>query len=328
MDPGEQRVEFEPAADGGGRLDVVVLDFLAADPEFAHVTRSQIKQWIEEGRVALDGETVQKAGSRVKGAQRVCLSIPPPALPDAEPIEMPLSILYEDGSMLVLNKPAGISMHSGAGGEGAPRGTGICRPRRGAPAAARCGLGHRLDKDTTGVVIVAKSAEAQAALARQFAERTVEKQYAALVFTTPRARRPVQLEKQGLIVTRLGRHPRRRTEMAVLPAGGREAVTAWERLEEMPYATLLAVRPKTGRTHQIRVHMAHILSPIIGDRVYGDTSALPSELRRAADAFGRQALHAERLACRHPVTGAALVFEAPPPEDFGRLLCVFREFRA
>lgn len=324
----EETLRLRTTADmENSRLDVVVLNHLAADPDYAYVTRSQIKQWIEEGRVLVGGARARKAGQSLKSSQEISIAVPPPSLPEVEPVEMPLDIVHEDESLLVLNKPAGLSMHPGAGAAEPTLLNGVCwYLRERVPVAASCTLVHRLDKDTTGVVLIAKTPEAQLALTRQFAERSVEKQYLALVYTTPRARRAVQLEPRGTISAQLGRHPRKRTEMAVVVSGGREAVTDWERLEELRHATLLAVRPKTGRTHQIRVHMTHLGSPIIGDRTYGDTSALPVELRRAAERFGRQALHASSLRCRHPVSGVALEFRAPPPPDFAELLDLFRSF--
>ena len=327
MNASEQRIEFVHGGAGEGRLDVVLLSYLTAEPDYAHLTRSQLKQWIEEGRVLLDGVPAHKAGQQLKQGQGIVVDVPPPALPNVEPVQMPLDILHEDHDLLVVNKQAGISMHPGAGNTGPTLLNGVCWHLRGAVSSPRCGLVHRLDKDTTGVVLIAKTAQAESALTAQFAERSVTKEYLALVFTTPRAKRAVQVEESGTIRTQIGRHPGKRTLMAVLPEEGREAITNWRRLEELSYATLLAVAPKTGRTHQIRVHMQYLGSPIVGDPVYGGKLALPAELSQAAARFGRQALHARSLVFRHPSSGTQIRFEAALPPDFEALLRLFREYQ-
>ncbi|NLF26131.1 MAG: RluA family pseudouridine synthase, partial [Deltaproteobacteria bacterium] len=225
-------------------------------------------------------------------------------------------------------KPANLSMHPGAGnpdrsvlnaliGHFKPGSAGFSDP-------ARLGLVHRLDKDTTGVVVVAKTPAAMAMLSAQFSERSVKKVYQALAFVTPRGRRLVQLSAKGRIDAPLGRHPKRRTSMAVVAEGGRSAISDWECLELMPYAALLEVKLLTGRTHQIRVHLQHIGSPIIGDALYGEFSGLPKPLLEAAKAFGRQALHACCLEFNHPLTKERLMFESPLPMDFQELIKVFR----
>jgi 23S rRNA pseudouridine1911/1915/1917 synthase len=174
------------------------------------------------------------------------------------------------------------------------------------------------------VVVVAKSTSVHAALSKQFAERTIERSYQALVFTTPRAKRAVQLAENGEVRAPIGRHPTQRTLMAVVERG-RPAVTHWSVEQRFVYGTLLCCKLETGRTHQIRVHMHHIGSPVIGDPIYGDFSNLPLKLREAAERFGRQALHAASLTFTHPVTGDRLSFSSPYPADFAGLLAVFAE---
>ncbi len=322
-----ETIEIEnPCGAASARLDVLVLNYLAADRDYGYVTRSQVKHWIEDGRVTVAGVAAKKAGQLIRPGEKIMVRLPPPELPEVVPSEMPLQILYEDSSLLAVNKPAGLSMHPGAGSTGLTLLNGLCWYMRSCPAMPpRCGLVHRLDKDTTGIVLVAKSLGAQVELSRQFSERQVKKTYLALVFTTPRAKRPVQQDEKGVISTLIGRHPRKRTEMAVVTGGGREAVTEWRRVEEMPYASLLEVYPKTGRTHQIRVHMQHIGSPIIGDPVHGNPGVLPLRLRKAAQRFGRQALHAGTISFLHPDTHQPITLEAAPPVDFSELLQIFRQ---
>jgi 23S rRNA pseudouridine1911/1915/1917 synthase len=190
----------------------------------------------------------------------------------------------------------------------------------------RPGIVHRLDKDTTGVVVVAKSTPVHAALSKQFADRTTERSYRALVYTTPRAKRVVQLQDHGEIAKPIGRHPTQRTLMTISEKG-KPAVTQWRVVERFAYGTVVECRLQTGRTHQIRVHMDSIGCPVIGDATYGDFSNLPSQLREAAERFGRQALHAATLAFRHPISGEQLSFSAELPADFQSLLEFFRLFR-
>jgi 23S rRNA pseudouridine1911/1915/1917 synthase len=194
-------------------------------------------------------------------------------------------------------------------------------------SSGRPGIVHRLDKDTSGVVVVARDVETLNALSAQFAARTVGRAYKALVFSTPRAQRQINLSDRGKVDAAIGRHPTKRTSMAVVKEGGKRAVTNWGVVERMPYGTLIVARLETGRTHQIRVHMNHIHSPVIGDLTYGDFSGLPHELRMNAQRFGRQALHAYRIEFEHPVTKERLSFESPLPEDFRKLIDEFRAWK-
>jgi 23S rRNA pseudouridine1911/1915/1917 synthase len=248
-----------------------------------------------------------------------------------EPFEFPLQILFEDADLLVINKPAGISMHPGAGNRAHTIANAVVQhvgvKQRAVGEGDRPGIVHRLDKDTTGVVVIAKSTPVHAALAAQFAERSIDRSYRALVFTTPRAKRPVQSSDHGEISGPIGRHPTKRTLMAI-SAKGKEAVTEWKVLERFTYGTLLECRLQTGRTHQIRVHMESIGCPVIGDSTYGDFSNLPPQLREAAEAFGRQALHAATLSFTHPSSGERLSFTAPLPDDFQKLLDAFQAYGA
>jgi 23S rRNA pseudouridine1911/1915/1917 synthase len=180
-----------------------------------------------------------------------------------------------------------------------------------------------LDKDTSGVVVVARDVITQHALCKQFSARTVGRAYYALVYVPP-GRAAASIKHQGSIDGNIGRHPKQRKQMAVLKDGGKPARTHWRVVERLKSAVLLELSLETGRTHQIRVHMAHLGFPLIGDPLYGRTPGLPPDLKQAAQAFGRQALHAYKLAFDHPQNGKRLAFEVPLPPDFMRLLSAFR----
>ena len=324
-----RRVEFtalQPA-----RLDKALLERLSGLAEFPGITRSHIKNWIEAGRVQVGGLEVRKAGAALKSGDRVALCVEPEGEAGLRPYALQLKILYEDPHLIVVDKPSGLSMHPGAGNRTETLANALIghfeKSQLELMDAQRPGIVHRLDKDTTGVVVAAKTAAAHQALAEQFKRRAVERSYWALVFSTPRASRPVNLQSEGRIETQIGRHPRRRTEMAVCLEGGRRAVTRWRKIEELGYACLLELRLETGRTHQIRVHMSHIGCPVIGDPVYGNPSALPGSLADAARKFGRQALHARSLGFVHPASGERLCFASELPQDFAELMRRFRSYR-
>ena len=309
---------------GVDRLDRVVQRELSATEG---VSRSQVERLIEAGHVRVNGKVVVKPACKVEPGAVIELTAPEPRPSEMAPFSFELKVLYEDEHLLVVNKPAGVSMHPGAGNRNQTLANAVVHHvgmQQGAVGASdRPGIVHRLDKDTTGVVVIAKSTPVHAQLSKQFAERSTERSYSALVFTTPRAKRPVQVAEQGEVQGAIGRHPTQRTLMAITEKG-KPAVTVWRVLERFTYGTLLECRLQTGRTHQIRVHMKSIGCPIIGDRTYGDFSNLPKNLRDAADAFGRQALHASTLAFTHPVTGQRLSFQAELPDDLRKLLVLFR----
>jgi 23S rRNA pseudouridine1911/1915/1917 synthase len=306
------------------RLDKVLVAHLAARMA---CSRSQIERWVEEGLVSVNGKVVTKP------ALKVCAGDTIEIAPIAEKptyvtsLEMPLEILFEDTYLLVVNKPAGLSMHPGAGNVTHTLANAIVhhvgKNQLGVGVSDRPGIVHRLDKDTTGVVVVAKTTAVHAALSKQFAERTVGRSYHALVFSTPRANRAIQVQEQGEVVAPIGRHPTNRKMMAIVESG-RPATTTWRVLERFAHGTMVECVLKTGRTHQIRVHMNAIGSPVIGDRTYGDFSNLPRNLRDAAHSFGRQALHAASLAFSHPITGERLSFSSSIPKDLEALIRIFR----
>jgi 23S rRNA pseudouridine1911/1915/1917 synthase len=269
-------------------------------------TRSQVRHLITAGQVQLDGRVV-KAGTVLRAGQQIDVTVPPPELLagiEAEPI--PLTVLCEDAWLLVIDKPAGLVVHPAPGHWRGTLVSALLHHWRATPPGLdplRPGIVHRIDKDTSGVLVIAKDAVTLAQLSQQFKARTVEKEYVALVWGRLRQRR-------GTIDRPLGRHPVARQRMAVR-AGGRAAVTAYEVVEQYDSVALVRLMPHTGRTHQLRVHLAAIGHPIVGDALYGRAR------RQEADALmPRQALHAERLGFTHPQSGARLSFRAPLPEDF------------
>jgi len=290
-----ERLVVAPEA-AGERLD----RYLAARGTWG--SRAQVQRLITAGHVRVD-DAVVKAGTVLRAGQQIAVEVvPAPLAPtDAVPEAIALDVLYEDDWILVLDKPAGLVVHPAPGNWQGTLVNALLHhwhgPRPGLDPA-RPGIVHRLDKDTSGVLVVAKDAATLAALAAQFRARTVTKQYVAFVWGRIR-------QDRGTIAAPIGRHPVHRKRMAVR-ASGREAVTDYEVLERIDGATLLRLFPHTGRTHQLRVHLAAIGHPIVGDAVYG---------RGRPAALPRQALHAERLAFRHPHSGAAVAFTAPLPAD-------------
>ncbi len=307
------------------RIDRVLADELGESVG----SRTQIARWISNRLVSVDGNLVLKPSQKISEGAIVVIAMPKPSPTEMVPYEYSLSVLYEDEDVLVLDKPSGLSMHPGAGNHSQTLANAVVAhvglSQLSVGQIDRPGIVHRLDKDTTGVVVVAKSNIVHAHLARQFAERSIDRRYKALVYTTPRAKRIVQMNDSGEVVGAIGRHPVRRKHMAIV-AKGKPAVTRWCVQERYHYGCLLECRLETGRTHQIRVHMESIRCPVIGDRMYGDFSNLPVPLKEVADRFGRQALHAASLSFTHPISKERLSFESALPTDFADMLCVFREY--
>ncbi len=293
--PGEALV---PAEGGGQRLDQVLA-------ELAGVSRAAVARWIGAGRVLVDGRARPKS-HRLEGGERVRWEpVDPPLSAALVPERRPLEVRFEDEHLLVVAKPAGLVVHPAAGH---PTGTlvnallGRDDPRLSASGGpVRPGIVHRLDKDTSGLLLVAKDDRAHAALARDLAARRIERRYLALV--------QGHLEPAGTVDAPIGRHPRDRKRMAVVP-GGRRAVTHWHVLERLDGVDLLEVRLETGRTHQIRVHLASIGHPVVGDRTYGADPHLAQRLR-----LDRPFLHAWRLAFPHPISGDRVEIEEEPPAE-------------
>jgi 23S rRNA pseudouridine1911/1915/1917 synthase len=296
-----------PPALAGMRLDQALAQV------FPEHSRSRLQAWVRAGRVTLDSHAADDVKRKVWGGERVVLDVAPTAgttAARAEPI--PLAIVHEDDAIIVVDKPAGLVVHPGAGNL---QGTLLNALLHHAPQLAqvpRAGIVHRLDKDTSGLLVVARTLEAQTDLVRQLAARTVKREYLALVHG--------RVAGDGAIDAPIGRHPTARTRMAVT-ARGREARTRYRVLERFDAATLVAATLETGRTHQIRVHMRAIGHPLVGDPTYGKRGGIAGPLA----AFPRQALHATRLGLVHPVTRAACEWESPLPDDMRELIESLRE---
>jgi 23S rRNA pseudouridine1911/1915/1917 synthase len=276
---------------------------------FPEHSRSRLQSWLREGHILLDSHAA-KPKQKIWGGERIEITPQPdPSQTAHRPERMALDIVYEDDAVLVVNKPAGLVMHPGSGNWKGTLLNALLEYAPATAAVARAGIVHRLDKDTSGLVVVAKTPEAQTSLVRQLQARSVKREYLALVHGAVKA--------DGEVSAAVGRHPRERTRMAVVP-GGRSALTRYRVLARFAAATLLQCSLATGRTHQIRVHMHSIGHPLVGDPVYGDRRRTRTGPR--LDGFRRQALHAQRLSFVHPVSGTAVSFEAPLPEDMRALV--------
>lgn len=324
-DRGEERLfvfEVPPAA-AGARLD----RFLAERPEIvsAHLSRMRIKALIEDGMLSIGEPAVRDASHRLAAGETLRLRVPPaaPAAPRGEAIA--LTVVYEDAHLLVVDKPAGLVVHPAHGHETGTLVNALIAhcgaSLSGIGGVKKPGIVHRLDKDTSGLMVVAKTDAAHEGLSRLFEDHgralPLVREYQAFVWGAPERR-------HGVVDAPIGRHATRREKMAVVPARGRRAVTHWEVIEDYGVAALVACRLETGRTHQIRVHMAHIGHPLIGDAVYGagfktKTALLAPHARARALGLGRQALHAGKLGFEHPVTRERLLFESPLPKDLAAL---------
>jgi len=329
---GDRRTAAAGDDHAGWRLD----RFLAAAlPDFS---RSRLQQLLEEAAVSLGARTIKDANHRVKPGETYTVVIPPtlPAIPQGQ--DIPLTVVYEDKDLIVINKPPGLVVHPAAGN---PDGTLVnaliahCGPgvlRIG--GEERPGIVHRLDKDTSGLLVAAKTERAMASLAKQFANHTIERAYNAVVWGAPR-------DATGLIESQIGRSPFDRKRMAVLRTGGKRAATRYKVIEKFgppnlvesgrPLASLIECRLETGRTHQIRVHLTHLGHPLIGDAQYGRVRRAPKprnveefNLYSVVEHFPRQALHAFVLGFQHPSLHKTLRFEAPWPADFAELVGALR----
>lgn len=308
-----QRTAIVPDSLAGQRFDAVVATL------FGEYSRSKLASWIKSGELTLDGRTVRPRDP-VRGGESVALSAVETVQTHSEPEAMELEILYEDADILVLNKPAGLVVHPGAGN---PRGTlvnALLHHDASLDKLPRAGIVHRLDKDTSGVMVVAKTLPAHTRLIEMLSARDVHRQYLAVVVGA--------MVSGGTVDAPIDRHPRDRIRQSVRD-DGRDAITHYRLRERFRNHTLLECRLETGRTHQIRVHMNHIKHPIIGDPLYGGPLKLPRgatpELVEQLRGFRRQALHAEVLSFEHPITGEPVRCEAPAPADMLTLLSVLRD---
>lgn len=304
---GEKTTFTVGPAESGERLDIFLTQRLGDK------TRSYIRNLILAGNVQINGSYPGKPGIRLKEGQEVAISLPPVKELDVAAEKIPLDIIYEDAAVVVINKPQGMVVHPAPGHFSNTLVNALlyhCRDLSGINGVLRPGIVHRLDKDTSGLLLAAKNDAAHLNLSRQLRRRQVKREYLALVKGQLTA-------LEGIIEAPLGRHPRKRMKMAVVVSSGRKAVTHYQVLEEFKESSLLSVRLETGRTHQIRVHMAYIGHPVLGDPLYGkekDKYGLPG-----------QALHSFRLGFFHPTTGKWLEFQAEPPLAFRELLNKLRE---
>ena len=322
MDPPAQngvntRHDFEvPAEHNDARLDTCLA---ALHPEW---TRSRVRKLIDGGHVELNDKPC-KASTTVHTGDAVVVLEPPPQPLDVEAEPIPLDVIHEDSDLLVINKPKGLVVHPAVGN---PSGTLVnallhhCDDLSGIGGVERPGIVHRLDKDTTGIMVIAKTDRAHLALSLAFRRHTIRKTYLAVCYGVPKP-------AGGCVDAPLARHPNRRQEMAVVE-DGRPARTLYEIVEAFDGTATLSCRPVTGRTHQIRVHLAHLGHAIVGDPLYAGRqwrNLADSSARSACRSFPRQALHAWRLAFEHPATKQPVEYEASLPDDLEELITVLRE---
>jgi len=304
------------------RLDAYITQFVQ------NATRSKVQEAIKAGQVMVN-EAVEKASYRVKGGDRIHITIPKPPPPEAVPEQIPLDIVFEDDYLVIINKPAGMVVHPAFGNWTGTLVNGLLyhldEPDALEDEGLRPGIVHRLDKDTSGLLVVAKSNHVLAALSALFAQHTIERTYYCVVWGHP--------PKEGTIEAAIGRSRKDRKVMAVVkPEEGKHAVTHYKVLEYFDHLALCQMQLETGRTHQIRVHLSHLGHPILGDSVYGGDYiryGTPSGQRKSLfdsliKSLGRQCLHAKTLGFIHPVTQASVHFDSELPEDFKQVLTTLR----
>lgn len=298
----------------GQRLDQAVAEL------FTDFSRSRLKEWLLEGKVMVNGTVVTKPRTKVMGGEAITVQAELENEQRWEAQDIPLNIVYEDDDIIVINKPRDLVVHPGAG---TPDGTVLNALLFHYPPIAevpRAGIVHRLDKDTTGLMVVAKTVPAQTRLVRELQKRNITREYEAIAIG--------KMTAGGMIDKPIGRHSTKRTLMAVSPLG-KPAVTHYRVAEHFREHTRLRLRLETGRTHQIRVHMAYLQHPLLGDTAYGGRARIPKgatqELTDMIRGFDRQALHAVMLRFAHPITGEELEFHAPVPDDMVVMTEALRE---
>jgi 23S rRNA pseudouridine1911/1915/1917 synthase len=280
------------------------------------LSRERLKVLTKAGALTRDGKAVRDPAIKVKGDERFVLAIPDPEPAHNEPQEIPLPIVFEDEHLLVVDKPAGMVVHPAAGNRDGTLVNALLHhcggSLSGIGGVARPGIVHRIDKDTSGLLVIAKHDKAHVGLAKQFADHSIDRRYLAIVSGVPR-------QAGGSIDAPLARSPQNRKKIAIVSAGkGKRAVTHWKRLELLKDAALVECSLETGRTHQVRVHMASIGHPLLGDPVYGRGKSVHRNLLNQLD-FRRQALHAAHLGFIHPVTKGRLSFDSALPSDMQEL---------
>jgi 23S rRNA pseudouridine1911/1915/1917 synthase len=302
-----------PFSMGGLRFDQ------AASELFPEFSRSRLQSWIKDGQLKING-VVGKPKDKVIGGETLDLNAELEAQGDWQPEEITLDIVHEDDDLLIINKQAGLVVHPAAGNYTGTLVNALLNHIPELINLPRAGIVHRLDKETTGLMVVAKTLEAHTDLVAQLADRTVSREYEAVAVGA--------MTGGGTVNAPMGRHPIHRKLMAVLSQGGKRAVTHYRVATRFPHHTHIKVKLETGRTHQIRVHMAHIGFALVGDKTYGKSFKIPkganANLIEALKAFPRQALHAAKLGLEHPGTGEYTEWTAPIPEDFKGLLAALK----
>jgi len=303
------------------------LDLFLSGKEF-NLSRSRIQKLIEEGKILVEGKKT-KSHYKIKGDEKIVIEVPPPEKLSLEPQDIPLNILYEDKDLLVVNKPVGMVVHPAYGNYKNTLVNALlfhCKDLSGINGVLRPGIVHRLDKNTSGLLVVAKNDFAHTALAEQLKDRTLNREYAALCWgNLPR--------EKGVVETLIGRSKGDRKVMTVVRQKGREAITEYEVQERFPLGDFLKIKLKTGRTHQIRVHFLYLNHPIMGDPEYGGRKkhlgmikeGLKAQANQALKLIDRQALHAKKIGFVHPRTGKYMEFETELPEDMKKLLGFLRK---
>lgn len=307
------RAEVPPEL-SGMRLDAICARL------FDTWSRARLSHWIAEGHVRLNGEVMTVGRTLLKAGDLLTVQEQEEIDQTVKPEAIALQVVYEDNDIAVINKPAGLTAHPGAGISSGTLQNALLHRWPQTAAVPRAGLVHRLDKDTSGLLVVALTLAVHPKLVAALSEHDIRREYDAVVHGT--------MVSGGTVSTQIGRHPRDRVKMAVLERGGRDAVTHYRVQERFPRHTHVRVRLETGRTHQIRVHLAHIRYPIIGDRTYGGDvvrgRGMDEDLRATLKAFPRQALHARELELDHPRTGETMSWCAEPPADMQALLVALR----
>ncbi|TCV82831.1 ribosomal large subunit pseudouridine synthase D [Methylomonas methanica] len=287
---------------------------------FPDYSRSKLQTWIKAGRVLVDGE-IMKGREKLDGGEEIELDAEAERVIEYAPQEIPLDIIYEDDSLLIVNKPAGLVVHPAVGNWDGTLVNALLNHAPSLDTLPRAGIVHRIDKDTSGLLMIAKTLQAHNSLVEQLQERSIHREYLALV--------KGWMTAGGTVDEPIGRHPVDRKRNAVVRRGGKEAITHYRLEQRFKRHTLIRVKLETGRTHQIRVHMSHINYPLVGDQVYGGRFQMPADcnpaLAEALRNFKRQALHAAKLGLEHPETGEYCEWEQPIPEDMQNLLKLLAE---
>ena len=312
--PEEKNVTQIPEEFAGQRADVFLSSVLSGQ------SRSSIKKHIERGNILIDRKPF-KPSKIISGGESLIIAIPPPDPPGVEAEEIDVEVVYEDRDLIVVDKPAGMVVHPGAGVTGGTLVNALlhmCRDLSGVGGKTRPGIVHRLDKETSGIMVVAKNDRAHRSLSDQFKSRETKKEYAAVVSGEMK-------KNSGVFRSPIGRSPSNRVKMTTLSGTGRDAETGWEVVERLRGATLVKIEPRTGRTHQIRVHFSENGFPVLGDKVYGGRKSRPRGCEAAGTLIKRHALHAKKLGFAHPGTGKRLEFSVGIPEDMVSVIDFLRK---